>query len=706
MSPVQNEPSVLDYLKERWADFWGQDWRMRWKKAAAAASSALPDDHLPVDGPQEAALPEPIIPAEPAAPFPWRVAAALLLGLLAQRFLEPPHDGGAPLAVFLYLAALGLVTWALLRGELHLPAVPPGGPWHDSGAFRQGLLPVLGVLTLAAFATFGEGVFTPLNLTLWGLTLVTFWLTFRLPERRSPGWRNLLTPWNALLLGTAALVIFFRFYRLGQVPWEPFSDHAEKLYDIYDVANGHWRVFFPRNTGREAFQFYWTLLVAKIFGTGISYMSLKIGTVLIGLIPLPYVYKLGLEWGNRRLAWLATFLMGVAYWPNLIARMGLRFPLYPAFTAPALFHLFRGLRTGRRNDFIWSGVFLGIGLHGYSPFRVVPLLAVLVLAIYLWHEPNREKRYQALAFFGLLVLAAVLVFLPLGRYVLAHPDQFAYRMLTRMTDAEAPLPGPAWKIFLGNVWRGLLMFNWDDGEIWAISVPHRPALGIVSGAFFLLGAWLTLLRYLRERSWQDLALLLSIPVLQLSSTLALAFPRENPALNRAGGAAIPVFLLAAFGLDTLLRALENSAGHVRRRAAGVLLVLLLAFSAGQNYNLLFHTFAEQYDAGTWNYTEMAEVIRRFAEANDAWDRTWIVPYPYWADTRLPALLNGIPYGDYVKWRDDLPETLAIPAPKLFLVKYEDQETLDLLRELYPQGILQHYVPRVPYKDFWVFYVYE
>ena len=79
----------------------------------------------------------------------------------------------------------------------------------------------------------------------------------------------------------------------------------------------------------------------------------------------------------------ALLFAGIAYWPNVISRVGLRFPLYPLFVAPTLFYLLRGLRTRNRNDFILSGIALGIGLHGYSPIRILPFVVVM-LAMACW----------------------------------------------------------------------------------------------------------------------------------------------------------------------------------------------------------------------------------------------------------------------------------------------------------------------------------
>ena len=87
-----------------------------------------------------------------------------------------------------------------------------------------------------------------------------------------------ISPEAILLVLICAVVLFFRLYQLDQVPGEMFSDHAEKLADVSDVLNGQLSVFFPRNTGREAIQMYLTAAVSILFNTGLSFMSLKIGT--------------------------------------------------------------------------------------------------------------------------------------------------------------------------------------------------------------------------------------------------------------------------------------------------------------------------------------------------------------------------------------------------------------------------------------------
>ncbi len=102
---------------------------------------------------------------------------------------------------------------------------------------------------------------------------------------------------------------------------------------------------------------------------------------------------------DERVFWRALFA-GIAYWPNVITRVALRFPLYPLFVAPTLFFLIRGLRRSNRNDFILAGLSLGIGLHGYTPFRIVPFVILVAVGLYLLHRQSQGLRKRTIVVFG------------------------------------------------------------------------------------------------------------------------------------------------------------------------------------------------------------------------------------------------------------------------------------------------------------------
>jgi 4-amino-4-deoxy-L-arabinose transferase-like glycosyltransferase len=447
------------------------------------------------------------------------------------------------------------------------------------------------------------------------------------------------------------------------------SDHAEKLLDIWDVLHGQTLTFFPRNTGREGIQMYLTAAVIELFGTGFSFTSMKIGTALAGLATLPFIYLLGKEMGNKRAGLLAMVFAGIAYWPNVITRVALRFTFYPLFVAPTLYFLLRGLRRASRNDFILAGLFLGLGLHGYTPFRIMPLVVLAAVGLYLLQTESRGIRKRAVIYLILLALVALIVFLPLLRYWIENPELFSYRAFTRLGDAERPLPGPGWQIFLDNSWKAMAMFGWSNGEIWPVSIPNRPALDIVAAALFYLGITLIIVRYIRQRSWLDLFLILSIPLLMLPSILSLAFPAENPALNRTAGALVPVFLVVGISLDGFLKGVEEKLGSkVGRSLAWGFGIFLLLWSGAQNYNLVFHEYQSNYSLSSWNTTEIGGVIRDFTDSLGSEDSAFVVAYAHWVDTRLVGINAGYPTRDFAIRPENFPATLGLPGPKLFIIK--------------------------------------
>jgi len=692
------EPSVLDYVKSLF----------RFGKAERIQLPSFVEEER-VSKKTETTL------------FSWRSLLAFFLALIGQRLFDSSLTN-APLGYAFFIAAFSLMGWAIYRGEWTLAPHAETSEGTDPLTYRRLALIISIPLAIWAFFLFDDNLFTKDNVIIWILSVLFFvgalWLNRTSVQtalkniaasfKRDP-WTINVSHWTLLLVAATLLVFFFRFYQTASIPPEPFSDHAEKILDVYDVTQGQTHIFFTRNTGREAFQMYWTLLIANIFGTGLSYLSLKLGTAILGFLTLPFIYLLGREIGGKRVGLFAFILAGIGYWPNVISRVGLRFPLYPLFVAPTLFFLIRGLRTRNRNDFLLSGLFLGLGLHGYSPMRIVPFVVVAAFVLYWIHSHSKGARRELIVWLTMLGLVSMFVFLPLLSYWVGHPAEFSLRAVSRLSGTENPITKPVLDIFSSNVWKALKMFNFDDGEIWVHSIPHRPALDVVSGALFLLGIVLVLVRYIRKRHWLDLFLLISIPLLQLPSTLSIAFPGENPALNRASGAYIPAFIIGAMALDGLLTSFGR--GRIRTVLVWAVTGILLFWSASQNYDLVFHQYNSSFRQGSWNTSEMGAVIKEFEQTYGRTDTAWVVPFPHWVDTRLPAVWVGIPNRDMAVRREDIPGTVVFTGPKLFIVKANlddpdgnDKESLDVLQSVYPNGQLRMHNSDIAGHDFWIYFV--
>jgi hypothetical protein len=653
-----------------------------------------------------------------ASPSHVRLPAALGFAFVAQ-FGLTQRVGSPYIEVVLYAIAGLLVGWGYLAGDFRLqPAEAPQGE-HFSVDFRPAWLVAAVAFSLLTVLTSRENTFRPSTVVFWALAMVAvvvaFWegtIDWRDWLRRAWAWvrhpavQVSIKPWHWAVLAVAALSLVFRLIHLDQVPFEMWSDHAEKLLDVYDVLNGKYSIFFFRNTGRELIEFYMAAITAKLFGTGLSFLTLKLVTAAAGLLTLPYVYLFAREIAGRRVALLATAMTGIGYWPNLISRLGLRFPFYALFAAPALYYLVKGLRTRRRNDLLLCAAAVGFGLNGYSPARVIPMVVAAGVAIYLLHRVSRGQRSQVLTL--LVVMGAVgLVFvLPLFQVSIEFPDRVFFRMLTRMGTAERAYPGSPLVIFIRNVVAALAIFGWDDGQVWVAAVPHRPAFDWLTAAFFHLGVVLMVLRYLRRRDWRDAFTLVSIPLLMLPSTLALAFPGENPALHRASGSYIPAYTLAAMAVVATIDWARRVWGHRRSAMVSVYsgLGLLFVISAVINYRLVLVDYAQINLQSTWNSAQAGEIVKGFAESVGSYDTAHMVPYPYWMDGRLVGINAGQPSRDYSTPSDQLASLQQEPRAQLFLVSTQDEADQALLTELFPAGRWTIAHSDQPGKDIAVFMV--
>ena len=694
-----DEPSVLDFVLEKLAF---------WRESKVVIPSAEEGKKPPISD----------IPGDQKSKLAWKKLFFFLpplFAITAQTFSEPPNRTPS-LVIFFYIAAVGgLLLLIFFRNWQIEPLIPEEG---EAGIItvRYVLFGIGIVFGVFAFLFFLANQFNFVNVSLWVTSLILIWMALWTPEnwweKSITAWKRFwedgirITPWSLLLAGTFLLAGFYRFFLLNQVPPEMFSDHAEKLIDVTEVLKGQFFIFFPWNTGREAFQMYLTAAVIKVFGTGVSFLSLKLGTCLAGLFTLPFIYLLGKEIKSKEVGLLAMFFSGIAYWPNVISRVALRFALFPAFAAPTLYFLIRGLKRKRWNDFLYAGLTLGIGLHGYSPFRIVPIAVVIILLIYYLHT-SKENRRQAIIALVLVGLISLVVFLPLMRYAISNYDYFSYRMLSRVTDVEQTLPGSPFNIFFSNLWKSLIMFQWDNGQIWVHSVPGRPALGVISAAMFSLGIILVSVRYIRKRHWMDLVLLLMIPILMLPSVLSLAFPDENPSLNRSAGALIPVFIVVGIAVENIFTNLRSKfSGRAGKWISWIALLLLLVGSAKINAQLVFVDYYEQYKTLAWNTSEIGQVIEQYSDTIGNEDNAWVVPYPHWVDTRLVGIHAVQQVKDYALWRDDIDLTADIAPPKLYIYRPDDLNTYDVLQNLYPDGINVIYPSAVDGRDFMLYYVFQ
>jgi len=191
----------------------------------------------------------------------------------------------------------------------------------------------------------------------------------------------------------------------------------------------------------------------------------------------------------------------------------------------------------------------------------------------------------------------------------------------------------------------------------------------------------------------------------LPSILSLAYPGENPSLNRTAGAVVPVFLVIGLSFVALIRTIKPIArGKLGKGALIIGVVLILVWSAANNYDLVFNQYYTIYRASSWNTSEIGRIATLFIDTLGSPETTYVVGYPHWVDSRLVAINSGHPGLDYAIFPNQIPGTVNDPRAKMFFVNLADRENLTLLEKTFPQGVAWVFDSETENKDFIIFFV--
>lgn len=628
--------------------------------------------------------------------------AATALGQVSVAYGVGP--GWAPPALWVLAAVLVVAGW---RQPVVAAAAKASSPLPPRPVVVAASLLLLPIAWLGAadntFRWWGVAAWwASLGLWLWGWrALAGSWVGEREPWQR---WQA--AAFLVIVLGAGV----FRLWGIEALPQEMTSDHAEKLLDVQDILDGRRPIFLERNTGREPLQFYVTALLAGPLGLGTSHTALKVGTALVSLLTVPLVYLLarrGLGW-PRGAALLAMAMLAASKWHVEISRVGLRFP-YAAFgVALTLIFFLRALRGHERRDWILTGAALSLALYGYTPVRIMPVLVATGVLLWLLLEQGRQRTGrswdEALTNVVLLPVTTVIGFVPLLRFGVDRPDAFWDRSATRLVGGEGQQTDLVGQ-FLENCWNALRMFHYRGDEVWVNTLPHDPVVDRFTGVLLILGAAMVVASAVRRWRAAELTLLLSVPVLLLPSILALAWPRENPSVVRAGGALPVVMMLAALPLWAIVQAatrLWSRPGHRARQVAGAAIISgVLATIAQQNTSVYFGPYAEQYLQNANNSSEIAHAIQVRAAEIGGIEHAFLLLWPHWVDTRAVGLNMGAPRWHNVLESVPLISDDAQNQVRLVVLPMEATAHLSTIQTLWPGARVELVSSRVPSKSFYV-----
>ncbi len=152
---------------------------------------------------------------------------------------------------------------------------------------------------------------------------------------------------------------------------------------------------------------------------------MRFWSATFGTLAVLLIFALGREWFSIRTGLIAAFLLATSFWHLDFSRMAFRAMLVPTLLLGAFYGLARSWNPAARRPWLWAaigGLCFGLGFHSYIAFRVVPVIAIAVLAFEYFRTRSLPLRQSAI-WLGVTAVVA----LPMGIYFLNHPEEFTKR---------------------------------------------------------------------------------------------------------------------------------------------------------------------------------------------------------------------------------------------------------------------------------------
>lgn len=424
-----------------------------------------------------------------------------------------------------------------------------------------------------------------------------------------------------ILMALVVLLAFFvRTYHISSLPPGVYPDEAVNGVDAITAnANHHWKLFYPNNNGREGL--FMNLIALNFSLFGISVLTLKMWSILFGTLTVLGMVLLGEELlASRRAGIIAGFLTATSFWAINFSRISFRAIMLPFVLVFTVFFLIRGIQKKKIIDYVFAGIFFGLGAHTYIAFRIAPLILVVLLLAFI----ISRKRFFATHWKEILAFSAamLIVALPILADFAIHPEYFNARTSEVSIFNPAVNQGHLLPMLGASIGKSLAQFSFFGDQNWRHNLPPWPELFPIFGLFFLAGflyfiyeffylAW----RRIRHGERSERFILVS---LLLSWFFAMLIPEaitnEVPHALRSIGTMPVALLLATFSLESTFKWLNFSkfSGQVKK-IGWYLLIILIPISGIWSVKLYFVDWGGSKDihgAFDQNYLNMSNYLNR------------------------------------------------------------------------------------------------
>ena len=411
-------------------------------------------------------------------------------------------------------------------------------------------LPLLITLSAAISLTILANLHSPWAPLLWLVGIVIwayyFWSDQVEPDLSVP--KSTPFPYGQFLFVLVAATVL-RLYKLTELPLGPYVDEVltlnnslgllDRPFDLFGQTPLLWQGWVETAN----LYLYFDLVILMLFG--VSYWSMKLLSVIPGIIACGAVFLICQLLFDRRVALWTALLFTFAHWPVRLSRYGWDASFMVMAFAIAIWLLLLAVQRGRPLYAYFSGMTAGVCLYSYLGSRIclLSLLGFFALEGVLRRSPWVFRQGTAFA------IGAAMAAYPLLLYYLSKPGAFWVRTAElSVFNSEYPL-----MVILDNIWRHALMFFTRGGTYARDNFPGLPMVDPLTGLLFIVGS-VALFRNLKA----SFARLIGCTfALNLIPGVFSVSQEGAPYVYRTAGVMIPAFLIVGLGLQGLMQQLES-----------------------------------------------------------------------------------------------------------------------------------------------------
>ena len=483
-----------------------------------------------------------------------------------------------------------------------------------------------------------------------------------------------LAPW---LILAAILVVAtgVRLYNLEDMPPGIWYDEADNLVHAqrYASAPGQIPVYEPSTNLPTMFLLPIAALVKL---TGVAVTTPRLVAVAFGAAGIVVAFLLVRYMFGAFAGLITAFFTAFMRWDIIWSRMGMHGITGVLFAALTGWLTLRALRSGRRSDYAFAGVSLGLGMWFYSPFRMFPLVVGFMLIHHLAVSRPPFRRFALSVL--IMILTSLFVAAPVAQFAMDDSETFFAR--AENTSVFNITPRERWVDQINeSLQEHLLMFNRQGDPNPRHNLPNEPMLDFFMAALFALGFFFALTQ------WRNTALF-SLPFWALFMVLpgVLTVPWESPQSLRSILVIPAVAALAAYPLERLWAAARATPWPVVRRYALPVMLGVLAVIAYINVEFYFGDQANDPRVFAEFSTDETLMARSHAELQKRGYSIWTSrQYLFGA---IGDVLGSSPKREAIK----SPDTLPLDSTKVWhgaAMYFEPREKgfWELARAYYPDA---------------------